>query len=76
MRITPLDIKQKMFSKVKSGYPPGDVDAFLLIVCEELQELLHEKAILEAKLSCYERGLAQSQQIGSFVWEFIQKYAR
>jgi cell division initiation protein len=47
MRVTPLDIIQKDFEKVRRGYAPDDVKAFLDEVRESLEEVLKENQQLK-----------------------------
>ncbi|MEF9437346.1 MAG: DivIVA domain-containing protein [Candidatus Mariimomonas ferrooxydans] len=53
MRITPLDIQQKQFPTKFRGFDEEEVDSFLELVREEMEELLRENASLreEAKSS-------------------------
>jgi cell division initiation protein len=42
MKITPLDIKQQQFRKVRGRYDAGEVDSFMNMVALEMEELLRE----------------------------------
>ena len=43
MRITPLDIQQKQFSTRFKGFDMEEVDSFLELIREEMEELLREQ---------------------------------
>ncbi len=70
MKITPLEIKKQQFKKVMRGYDSVEVDTFLDMIADELEDLLrrnkgyHEKLIeLEVQLKDYknmERALQET----------------
>jgi cell division initiation protein len=70
MKITPLEIKRQQFKKTMRGYDTIEVETFLEMVSNELEDLIHEnrgqkdKIIeLETQLSDYkniERSLQQT----------------
>lgn len=43
MKLTPLDIKKQEFKKSLRGYDPLEVDAFLEMVADELEDLIRER---------------------------------
>lgn len=60
MKITPLEIKRQQFKKVMRGYDPVEVDTFLDMLSNELEDILmrnkglHDKIIeLEVQLKDY-----------------------
>lgn len=52
MDLTPLDIRKKRsdFSRVLRGYDPGEVDAFLEMVAERVEEVVRENRSLQERL--------------------------
>lgn len=57
MRITPLDIQQKQFPIKFRGFDEEEVDSFLELVREEMEELLRENSSLREDVKKYERQL-------------------
>jgi cell division initiation protein len=69
MKITPLEVKRQEFKKVLRGYDPVEVDTFLEMISNELEELLgvnkhmKDKVIeLETQLSDYKNMEKTLQQ--------------
>ena len=70
MKITPLEIKRQQFKKTMRGYDTIEVETFLEMVSNELEDLIHENRAqkdkiieLETQLSDYkniERSLQQT----------------
>ncbi|HPQ70204.1 MAG TPA: DivIVA domain-containing protein [bacterium] len=50
MKITPLDIQQQQFKKVRNRYDAGEVDSFLDMVRIEMEDILRENAALNEEL--------------------------
>lgn len=63
MRITPLDIQQKQFSVKFRGFDMEEVDSFLELVREEMEELLRENANLKEEARRYEKQLKEYKNI-------------
>ena len=63
MRITPLDIQQKQFSSRFRGFDMEEVDSFLELIREELEELLRENANLREESRRYEKQLKEYKNI-------------
>ncbi len=59
MRITPLDIQQKQFSTKFRGFDIEEVDSFLELIREEMEELLRENANLREEARRFERQLKE-----------------
>ncbi len=57
MRITPLDIQQKQFQVKFRGFAIDEVDSFLEIIREELEEVLRENANLKEQVHRFENQL-------------------
>jgi cell division initiation protein len=51
LKITPEDIKNQNFSKTFRGYNQTEVDAFLGLVAQQLEELIKENSDIKKKLS-------------------------
>lgn len=47
MKITPLDIQQKKFRSKLKGYDPEEVNTFLDVVREELEEIIRENSSMK-----------------------------
>ncbi len=57
MRITPLDIQQKQFPVKFRGFDEEEVDSFLELVREEMEELLRENSSQREDVKKYEKQL-------------------
>jgi cell division initiation protein len=90
MKLTPLDVKKQEFKKVMRGFDPVEVETFLGMVANELEELtranrdLKDKLIeLEARLQDYrsiektlQQTLATAQEAGAKSIENARKEAQ
>ncbi|HDZ62502.1 MAG TPA: DivIVA domain-containing protein [Nitrospirae bacterium] len=65
MRITPLDIQQKQFPAKFRGFDEEEVDSFLEIVREEMEELLRDNAALREESKRAEKQLKEYKSIES-----------
>ena len=63
MRITPLDIQKKQFSTRFRGFDMEEVDSFLELIREEMEELLRENANLREESRRYEKQLKEYKNI-------------
>ncbi len=63
MRITPLDIQQKQFSTKLRGFDAEEVDSFLELIREEMEELLRENANLREEARRFEKQLKEYKNI-------------
>jgi cell division initiation protein len=43
VKFTPLDVRKQVFKKIFRGYDPEEVDAFLSMIGDELESLIHER---------------------------------
>jgi cell division initiation protein len=59
MRITPLDIQQKQFPVKFRGFDEEEVDSFLELVREEMEELLRDNASLREESKKYEKQVKE-----------------
>ncbi|MBC8414669.1 MAG: DivIVA domain-containing protein [Nitrospira sp.] len=63
MRITPLDIQQKQFSRRFKGFDMEEVDSFLELIREEMEELLRDNANLREESRRFEKQLKEYKNI-------------
>mgnify|MGYP001560712413 FL=1 len=63
MRITPLDIQQKQFPTKFRGFDEEEVDSFLELVREEMEELLRENSSLREEVKKNEKQLKEYKNI-------------
>ncbi len=63
MRITPLDIQQKQFPVKFRGFDEEEVDAFLELVREEMEELLRDNSTLREESKKLEKMLKEYRNI-------------
>jgi len=63
MRITPLDIQQKQFSSRLKGFDMEEVDSFLELIREEMEELLRENSNLREESKRFEKQLKDYKNI-------------
>jgi len=63
MRITPLDIQQKQFSTKLRGFDMEEVDSFLELIREEMEELLRDNANLREEARRFEKQLKDYKNI-------------
>ena len=63
MRITPLDIQQKQFPMKFRGFDEEEVDSFLELIREEMEELLRENASMREDAKRLERQLKDYKNI-------------
>ena len=59
MRITPLDIQQKQFASKFRGFDMEEVDSFLELLREEMEELLRDNANLREEAKRFEKQLKE-----------------
>jgi cell division initiation protein len=65
MEITPLDIQKKQFPLKLKGFDKEEVDSFLKLVKEQLEELIRENALLREESSRREKELTDYKEIES-----------
>ncbi len=63
MRITPLDIQQKQFASKFRGFDMEEVDSFLELIREEMEELLRDNANLREDARRFEKQLKEYKSI-------------
>lgn len=57
MKITPLEIKRQLFKKSLRGYDSVEVETFLEMVSNEVEDLIRENRELKDQLLQQERSL-------------------
>ncbi len=65
MRITPLDIQQKHFPVKFRGFDEEEVDSFLELIREEMEELLRENTSMREESKRLEKQLKEYKNIES-----------
>ncbi len=63
MKITPLDIKKQEFGKKLNGYRPDEVNSFLDMVADEMEDLLKKNLEFEEKVKSLEEKLSNYTRI-------------
>lgn len=65
MRITPLDIQQKQFPVKFRGFDEEEVDSFLELIREEMEELLRDNTSMREESKRLEKQLKEYKNIES-----------
>ncbi len=73
MRITPLDIQQKQFAQKFRGFDMEEVDSFLELLREEMEELLRENANLREESRRFEKQLKEYKNIETTLRDTLVK---
>jgi cell division initiation protein len=63
MKLTPLDIRKQQFKKLMRGYDPVEVDTFLEMAAQDLEEVLKQLREAREKDIQHETQLADYKQI-------------
>jgi cell division initiation protein len=63
MKITPLEVKRQQFKKAMRGYDTIEVETFLEMVSNELEELIRENRVQQDRLLQQETQLADYKNI-------------
>jgi len=63
MKITPLEIKRQQFKKTMRGYDTIEVETFLEMVSNELEDLIHENSEQKDRILQLETQLADYKNI-------------
>jgi cell division initiation protein len=71
MRITPLDIQQKQFPVKFRGFDEEEVDSFLELVREEMEELLRDNASLREEAKKLEKHVKEYKNMESTLRETL-----
>ena len=73
MRITPLDIQQKQFPTKFRGFDMEEVDSFLELIREEMEELLRENANLREEARRFEKQLKEYKNMEATLRDTLVK---
>lgn len=73
MRITPLDIQQKQFASKFRGFDMEEVDSFLELIREEMEELLRDNANLREEARRFEKQLKEYKNIETTLRDTLVK---
>ena len=73
MRITPLDIQQKEFGTKFRGFDMEEVDSFLELIREEMEELLRDNANLREEARRFEKQLKEYKNIETTLRDTLVK---
>jgi cell division initiation protein len=73
MRITPLDIQQKQFASKFRGFDMEEVDSFLELIREEMEELLRDNANLREESRRFEKQLKEYKNIETTLRDTLVK---
>lgn len=73
MRITPLDIQQKQFATRFRGFDMEEVDSFLELIREEMEELLRENANLREEARRFEKQLKEYKNMETTLRDTLVK---
>ena len=73
MRITPLDIQQKQFGTKFRGFDMEEVDSFLELIREEMEELLRDNANLREEARRFEKQLKEYKNIETTLRDTLVK---
>ncbi len=63
MKLTPLDVRKQDFKKVLRGFDPEEVEAFLSMVADELESLIHERNRADEELIKLRTQLRDYQEV-------------
>ncbi|NLP09059.1 DivIVA domain-containing protein [bacterium] len=63
MKLTPLDVRKQDFKKVLRGFDPEEVEAFLSMVADELESLIHERNRVDEELIKLRTQLRDYQEV-------------
>jgi len=63
VKLTPLDVRRQVFKKVMRGFDPEEVEAFLSMVADELESLIHERNRADEELIKLRTQLRDYQEV-------------
>ncbi len=73
MKLTPLDVRKQEFKKVMRGFDPEEVEAFLGMVADELESLIHERNKISDELIKLRTQLRDYQQVEHTLRDTLMK---
>jgi cell division initiation protein len=72
MKITPIEIRQKDFNKVFTGYEKEEVDAFLKSLSLEWEKMLDENREITKRLEISEKEVSRLREVESSLFKTIK----
>ncbi len=72
MKITPLEIRQKIFEKVFRGYDKDEVNAFLISLSQEWERLLDENKELNIRIESLEKEVSKLREVESSLFKTLK----
>lgn len=72
MKITPIEIRKKIFEKVFRGYDKDEVAAFLQILSSEWEKSVDEKRELAIKLEAAEKEISKLREVENSLYKTLK----
>lgn len=72
MKITPLEIRQKLFERTMRGYDKDEVSAFLLSLSQEWERAQDEVKEMRIKLDSSEREVSKLREVESSLYKTLK----
>jgi cell division initiation protein len=72
MKITPLEIRQKLFEKALRGYDKDEVNAFLMSLSQEWERAQDEVKEMKIKLEATEREVTKLREVESSLYNTLK----
>lgn len=72
MKITPIEIRQKVFERVFRGYEKESVDAFLLSLSQEWERVMEENKDLRKKLEVTEKEVIRLRDVENSLFRTLK----
>lgn len=72
MKITPIEIRQKAFSRVLRGYDKEEVDAFLQTLSQEWERVMDENKEYRIKLDISEREVRKLREVEGSLYKTLK----
>src|SRR5690606_4928410 len=72
MKITPIEIRQKVFERVFRGYEKESVDAFLLSLSQEWERVMEENKDLRKKLEIAEKEVIRLRDVENSLFRTLK----
>lgn len=72
MKITPLEIRQKVFEKALRGYDKDEVNAFLVSLSQEWERAIDEAKELRFKYEASEREVTKLREVESSLYKTLK----
>ncbi len=75
MRVSPLELQQKRFSRGFWGLNENEVYSFLDMAREEFEDLLRDNFSLKEKVQRLEADIHETREVDTMIWNFISHAA-